>query len=257
MNENDNLTSLGSSSYSFYLNVVVLNNAPLSTMSKHGSMNDEELINTPLEIPEKISEDEEDEEGEDKNETKKDESDGFPSKNATVNFLRGLTKSSRAVKSASSAVGNVAAAFVAKNTMLTRASNTLGKVLPILTSSTDLDLTIGKRFQQGPVIVLQVDLKPTALPQYIEVTKGKEASDDYQTSVKTLKRLGASKTLACLEKEVLPEVRRGLMEKFSDDLVRLLKEKESQYMEVECIPLEESEEARWLFTYMEFQSQMK
>lgn len=256
MNENDNLTSLGSSSYSFYLNVVVLNNAPLSTMSKHGSMNDEEYINAPLEIPEKISEEGE-EEGEDKNENTKEESDGFPSKNATVNFLRGLSKSSRAVKSASSAVGNVAAAFVAKNTMLTRASNTLGKVLPILTASTDLDLTIGKRFQQGPVIVLQVDLKPTALPQYIEATKGKEASDDYQTSVKTLKRLGAAKTLACLEKEVLPEVRRGLMEKFSDDLVRLLKEKESQYMEVECIPLEESEEARWLFTYMEFQSQMK
>jgi len=257
MNQNDNVTSLGSSSYSFYLNVVVLNNAPLSTMSKHGSAlpNEEDFLDAgALDIPKKISEDEEEDSSE---KVEKRESDGFPSKNVAVNLLKNFTKSSRAVKSASSAVGNVAAAFVAKNTMLSRASHTLEKVLPILTASTDLDLSIGKRFQQGPVIVLQVDLKPTALPQYIEVTKGKESSDDYQTAVKTLKRLGASKTLASLEQEVLPAVRRGLMDKFSDDLVRLLKEKESQYMEVECIPLEESEEARWLFTYMEFQSQMK
>lgn len=246
MNEHDNVTSLGSSSYSFYLNLVVLKDAPLSTMSKHGTNyyeEEKEIVDLPQSIPE---------------ENDNEEDDGFPSKKTTLSLLRSLTKSSRAVKSATSSVGNVAAAFVAKNTMLSRATSALDKAIPELISSTDLDLTIGKRFQQGPVIVLQVSLKSTALPKYIEEIKGKNAAEDYRTAVKTLKLLGATKTLGSLEKEILPEVRRGLMEKYSNDLVRIIKEKESsQYLDVECIPLEESEEARWLFTFMEFQTQMK
>jgi len=247
MNQNDNFTSLGSSSYSFYLNLVVLKDAPLSTMSKHGHIYEEEEQMV-ANIPQSIPEDKED----------KADNDGFPSKSTTVAFLRSLTKSSRAVKSASSAVGNVAAAFVAKNTMLSRAMSALTKAIPELISATDLDLSIGKRFQQGPVIVLQVNLKSTALPRYIEEIKGHSAAEDYRIAVKTLKLLGATKTLGCLEREILPDVRRGLMEKYSDELVRIIKEKDSsQYLDVECIPLEEAEEARWLFTFMEFQTQMK
>jgi len=244
MNEHDNLTSLGSSSYSFYLNLVVLNNTPLAEMSKHGmSYEEDETIDIPPSIEETDME---------------EENDGFPSKKVTASLLKSFSKSSRTLQKASNAVGNVAAAFVAKNTMLSRASLALGKAIPELTNTTELDLTIGKRFQQGPVIVLQVTLKPTALPQYIEDIKGKEAAEDYRTAVKTLKALNATKTLGSLEQEVLPEVRRGLMDKLSDALVRTMKEKgDSQFLEVECIPLEEGEEARWLFTYMEFQSQMK
>ena len=247
MNGHDNLTSLGSSSYSFYLNVVVLKDAPISTMSKHGTMYEAEVANIPPAIPDQINEDEE-----------LGEEDGFPSKKTTLSFLKSLSKSSKALKSASSAVGNVATAVIAKSTMLSRANIALSKAIPELISSTELDLTIGKRFQQGPVIVLQVDMKPASLPRYIELIKGKEVADDYCTAVKMLKGLGATKTLGTLEKEVLPGVRRGLMEKFSDDIVRIMHEKDSnQFLDVECIPLEESEEARWLFTFMEFQSQMK
>ena len=110
MDQNDNLTSLSSSSYSFYLNLVVLNNVPVMTMSKHGNMNDEGEIVEPPSIPERIEEESQDDD--------ENEDDGFPSKMATMKFLKGLSKSSKAVKNASSTVGNVAAAFVAKNTMV-------------------------------------------------------------------------------------------------------------------------------------------
>ena len=46
------------------------------------------------------------------------------------------------------------------------------------------------------------------------------------------------------------------MNKLKDTLLKTLKAKDD-LLEVDCIALEEAEEARWLFTYMEFQEQMK
>ena len=55
---------------------------------------------------------------------------------------------------------------------------------------------------------------------------------------------------------MLQQVRIVLMDKLSTLLLQKMNEREGG-LELDCIALEETEEARWLFTFMEFQAQMK
>jgi len=176
-------------------------------------------------------------------------------------LLKGLDKSyrttMRGLTMKSTAVGNKAAAFVASKTMVSRALSCLNKSLPdIVAAGEELQVTIGKRFNQGKVIVLHVSLKAANMSRYIEEVQGEDAAEHYRCAISTLKLLGATSTMKNLEDEMFPQVRQGLMDKVTDLLVSTMKEKEGG-LEIECIALEEAEEARWLFTFMEFQEQMK
>lgn len=171
--------------------------------------------------------------------------------------MKAMSATSLAVTKKSTTVGNKATAFLASKTMITRASMALNKSLPaVIKSMGGLDLTIGSRFSQGNLTVLQVDLKATGLPRYVEIVRGKEAAEQFRTAQSALKAIGATDTMGSLEREMLPQVRKGLMDVLSNRLITTMKETESG-LEVECIALEEREESRWLFNFMEFQSQMK
>merc|ERR1712008_38600 len=123
-------------------------------------------------------------------------------------------------------------------TMVTRASYALNKSIPELVQETGLDgMRISRRFHHmGPVMVLQVDLKPTELPDYIAEVKGEDMSAQYRAATSCLKVLGATDSLGALEKEMLPQVRKGLMEKFSNVLVQKMRAKDAM-LEVQCIAL--------------------
>jgi hypothetical protein len=174
--------------------------------------------------------------------------------------LHGVDKSFRSsmngLSKASSQVANKAGAYAARKTMVNRAHITLNKCLPDLSSLYGTDLTIGRRFSQGKVTVLHVTLKPLAMPRYLSDVKDDEAAKKYSSAIATLEALGATETMKCLEREMLDQVRKGLMQKLSTLLLQKMNEMESG-LELECIALEEAEEARWLFTFMEFQAQMK
>jgi hypothetical protein len=139
--------------------------------------------------------------------------------------------------------------------MVSRVLSSLAKSLPELPTE-ELELTIGKRFHQGRVIVLHVVLKPASMFRYLEEVNGLKAAEQYQSAMSTLTLLGATNTISSLEKELLPQVRQKLMGKLTELLQKTMKEKDA-LLEIECIALEEAEEARWLFTFMEFQEQMK
>jgi hypothetical protein len=250
--------ALGSNAYSFYLNIVVLEHmaspsTPAASSLDHvNEAHEEEEVSINL-APAAIT------------------ADSLPQKHKTPSSeqKRGLLSLSvsdldkslhnigRAVSQTSSTFRNKGAAFVASKTMVNRALTALAKSLPDLAyESEDLELTIDKRFHQGRVIVLQVDLKATAMPRYVEEILGEDAADNYRSAMHTLTLLKAAETMTCLENEMLPKVRQGLMNKLKDTLLKTLKAKD-ELLEVDCIALEEAEEARWLFTYMEFQEQMK
>lgn len=175
---------------------------------------------------------------------------------------KSLRNSMKGVSKASHQVANKAGAFAARKTMVNRAQISLNKCLPDLSSmfgcvGTENCLTIGRRFSQGKVTVLHVVLKPSAMSRYLsDVHKDDAAADKYSSAISTLEALGATETMKCLEREMLNQVRKGLMEKLSALLLQKMHEMESG-LELECIALEEAEEARWLFTFMEFQAQMK
>ena len=244
----DNMTSLGGSAYSFYLNVVVLEHLPPPSSpmpSSTPSLVEEEKA---PETPTKTQDDEQPE-------TPSTEQKRKP------RILSDLDKSlhnfGKAVSKRTSSAKNIGAAYMASMTMVSRALSALTKSLQDLAASCEeLELTIGKRFHQGRVIVLHVDLKAAAMPRYIEETNGADAAMHYRSAMSTLALLEATETMGTLEREMLPQVRQGLMKKLSDLLMSTMKEKDN-LLEVECIALEEAEEARWLFTFMEFQEQMK
>ena len=169
--------------------------------------------------------------------------------------------------SVTSNISDKTAAYVANKTMVGRASTALTKALPVVVSSLcndasnggGISLEVNYVFQQGGVIALEVKLKASSLSSYVAAVQGDDAAEHYRCAVSSLKLLGAFETMGSLEKEMLPMVRTGLMEKMSKGLVRIMKEKDGSGvpLEVDCIALEEKEEARWLFTFMQFQSQMK
>jgi len=253
MSTNGNAVPLGNA-YSFYLNIVVLEHVagttpPTLEEDEHQAGADDEQVNlAPAADSPPPSSDR--------------KTPSSEQKRSLLNLgMHDLDKSlhnlGKVVSQRSSTFRNKGAAFMASKTMVSRALTALSKSLPDLAyESEDLELTIGKRFHQGRVIVMQVDLKATAMPRYVEEILGIDAADQYRSAMHTLNLLDATETIKSLENEMLPKVREGLMDKLKDTLLKTLKEKD-ELLEVDCIALEEAEEARWLFTFMQFQEQMK
>lgn len=176
---------------------------------------------------------------------------------------RSLRSSVRAASSASRAAADRASTFVASRTMLGRASYALNRALPELVAETGLDgLRVARRSHSAsgsgssPVMVVQVDLRPSQLPEYVAAVAGEDAAAEYRAARSSLRRLGAPATEDALEREMLPRAREGLMTRFSTRLVEKMRAKDES-LEVHCVALREAEEARWLFTFLEFQTQMK
>lgn len=255
---------LASTAYSFFLNLVVLEShvptttTPEKATSSGGDDEKKDALSSliPFRIPAGK------EAGASENEKKNsmfslDKSLTHLSSEFSKSMIKtavAVAKTGEAMSKTGHSVGQKAATFVANKTAVIRAEKALTKSMDEIVSN-HLDMVIGQRFQQGPVIVVQVHLKAAGLPGYIAEVRGEEAAEQYLSAKASLKELGANETIGSLEKEILPVIRQGLMEKMSQKLVSCMKEKDNS-LALECIALSESEEAHWLFTFMEFQSQM-
>ena len=260
-------------SYSFYLNLIVLDHVVPSkdqdASNELGNPKSPELspstsASTPNSSKTDIDDLESETSGNDDDQDKHHEEKNSPQTPRKADLLKkslhGLDQSfrnnMRGWSKRSSQVATKAGAFAARKTMVSRAAQILNnKCLPELAAA-NKDLTIGKHFSQGRVTVLHVGLKSSAMSRYIAQVKSEESATHYSSAMSMLEALGASSTMTCLEREMLMHVRKGLMDKLSTLLLQKMNEK-GNGLELECIALEESEEARWLFTFMEFQEQMK
>jgi hypothetical protein len=65
-------------------------------------------------------------------------------------------------------------------------------------------------------------------------------------------------TRAAFDAEILPKVRTGMMTKMSEIVPEKMKLKKGNGdLEIQCVALEDAEEAKWLYNFLEFMEQMK
>mmetsp|Transcript_38374 Transcript_38374/g.57477 ORF Transcript_38374/g.57477 Transcript_38374/m.57477 type:complete len:258 (-) Transcript_38374:435-1208(-) len=243
--------------YSFYLNVVVID-TPAPALSLDSDA-------TPVKKEPELIHDDDDDNDDDKEAEKK-------IKDSLAIMSPSLKLSGKAMwaslKQSSDSFGQKASAFndnlskktqsfIASKTMMARASAAVKDIIPeLLEDMNGIDIAITKRFQQANVFVLEVDMKGCCMIELIKKTRGEEVAHLYEQVKMGMELLGTEKAIKSFEHEFLPKARHGLMEKLSSLLLDKIKVRESD-LAVECITLEDQEEARWLYTFLEFSQQMK
>lgn len=154
-------------------------------------------------------------------------------------------------------ISKKANAFVASKTMMHRAEKAVTQCIPLVTEEIGVELSISKRFQQGPVFVLEVDMKGCDLFDLLQKVLGNESAEKYKNVREGLDFLGLQSSKQAFDKEILPKVRRGMMEKMSEIVPEKMKlKKEHADLDIQCVALEDAEEAKWLYTFLEFKNQM-
>jgi hypothetical protein len=147
---------------------------------------------------------------------------------------------------------------VASKTAVSRAEKAVVECVPLVTEEIGVEMSISKRFQQGPVFVLEVDMKGCDLLELLEKVLGEEAAEHYRNVRKGLEFLGMTNSIVAFDQEILPEVRKGMMAKMSEIVPEKMKLKKSNAdLEIQCVALEDAEEAKWLYNFLEFMEQMK
>ena len=151
-----------------------------------------------------------------------------------------------------------ASRFVANKTMVSRAEKAVGESIPLVQEEIGVEMSISKRFQQGPVFVLEVDMKGCDLLELLEKVLGEEQAQQYRNVKQGLEALDLPDTQDAFLKEILPKVRKGMMERMSEIVPEKMKLKK-QYadLEIQCVALEDAEEAKWLYNFLAFMEQMK
>ena len=157
-----------------------------------------------------------------------------------------------------SSISKRASRFVASKTMVSRAEKAVGECVPLVTEEIGVEMSISKRFQQGPVFVLEVDMKGCDLLDLLEKVLGEECAQHYRNIKEGLEALGLENTQDAFLKEILPKLRKAMMERMSEIVPEKMKLKK-QYadLEIQCVALEDAEEAKWLYNFLEFMEQMK
>lgn len=151
-----------------------------------------------------------------------------------------------------------ASRFVASKTMVSRAEKAVGESIPLVQEEIGVEMSISKRFQQGPVFVLEVDMKGCDLLDLLEKVLGGEQAKHYRNVKEGLETLDLPNTKEGFLKEILPKVRKAMMDRMSEIVPEKMKLKK-QYadLEIQCVALEDAEEAKWLYNFLAFMEQMK
>jgi hypothetical protein len=158
----------------------------------------------------------------------------------------------------SSSISRKATAFVKNSTMISRTQKAVVDCIPLVTEEIGVEMSISKRFQQGPIFVLEVDMKGCDLLDLLEKVLGEEPAQHYRHVRRGLDYLDMPESRETFDKEILPKVRKGLMETMSAIVPEKMKmQKGNDDLEIQCVALEDAEEAKWLYNFLEFMEQMK
>merc|ERR1719491_1249471 len=168
-----------------------------------------------------------------------------------------MNKLGDSISKGSENISKKANAFVASKTMVNRAEKAVTQCIPLVTEEIGVELSINKRFQQGSVFVLEVDMKGCDLFDLLEKVLGNESAETYKNVREGLDFLGLQNSKQAFDAEILPKVRRGMMEKMSEIVPEKMKlKKENADLDIQCVALEDAEEAKWLYSFLEFKNQM-
>mmetsp|Transcript_15547 Transcript_15547/g.20244 ORF Transcript_15547/g.20244 Transcript_15547/m.20244 type:complete len:285 (+) Transcript_15547:144-998(+) len=164
----------------------------------------------------------------------------------------------KSFKKTSTQLREGASRAVANRTMVGRAEKAVGECIPLVTEEIGVEMSISKKFQQGPVFVLEVDMKGCDLLELLGKVLGEEAGQHYQNVKDGLEALNLPEAKEAFVKEILPKVRQGMMDKMSEIVPEKMKLKKAYAdLEIQCVALEDAEEAKWLYNFLAFMEQMK
>uniref|UniRef100_A0A7S2NV13 Uncharacterized protein n=1 Tax=Leptocylindrus danicus TaxID=163516 RepID=A0A7S2NV13_9STRA len=218
--------------YSFYLNIIILGSAPDTKSSLSDAAATEQApppTSTELVV--------------------KDSSTPEKQKNNLLspNFKNNLFDK----------MGEKAAAYMAEKTMLSRATNALTEIVPKLVTEFKTSIKVQQRFSSGPVFVLEVSVLPSSIVSLVETAQGEEAAEKYKAVMAGLEFLNCTESMKEVEREIVPK----LIDQVKQDLIKMVPEMMNEQskggkFEMDCIALEDQEEARWLYTFLEFNAQM-
>lgn len=87
--------------------------------------------------------------------------------------------------------------------------------------------------------------------------KGKDDAEQYERAVESLKALGCLTTLKALESDIMSQIIKFVKAKLLSLLpMKLNEECKGGELEMDCIALEDNEQAKWLFNFLEFNAEM-
>lgn len=164
----------------------------------------------------------------------------------------------KSISKRSKQISEGASRMVANKTMVSRAERAVVECIPFVTDEIGVEMSISKRFQQGPVFVLEVDMKGCDLLELLEKVLGTEAAEHYRKVTEGLEALELPHAKEAFIKEILPKVRKGMMCKTSEIVPEKMKLKKNYAdLEIQCVALEDAEEAKWLYNFLAFMEEMK
>lgn len=171
---------------------------------------------------------------------------------------RFMSKVGSSISRSGSNISKRASRYMANKTMVGRAEKAVGECIPLVTEEIGVEMSISKRFQQGPVFVLEVDIKGCDLFDLVEKMLGEESAQQYRNVKEGLEALDLPDTQEAFLKEMLPKLRKAMMDKMSEIVPEKMKLKK-QYadLEIQCVALEDAEEAKWLYNFLAFMEEMK
>lgn len=193
-----------------------------------------------------------------KNRRKRSTSNEANSNKFVQDGQRFMSSIGSSISRSSSNISKRASRYVASKTMVGRAEKAVGECIPLVTEEIGVEMSISKRFQQGPVFVLEVDMKGCDLLELLAKVLGEESAQHYRNAKEGLEALGLTDTQDAFLKEILPKLRKAMMERMSEIVPEKMKLKK-QYadLEIQCVALEDAEEAKWLYNFLAFMEQMK
>jgi len=152
-----------------------------------------------------------------------------------------LSSIGKSISKRSTQLREGASRMVANKTMVSRAEKAVGECIPLVTEEIGVEMSISKRFQQGPVFVLEVDMKGCDLLELLDKVLGEESARHYRNIKEGLENLDLPIAKEAFIKEILPKVRKGMMDKMSEIVPEKMKLKKNYAdLEIQCVALEVS-----------------
>uniref|UniRef100_A0A7S3L5Q5 Uncharacterized protein n=1 Tax=Amphora coffeiformis TaxID=265554 RepID=A0A7S3L5Q5_9STRA len=189
---------------------------------------------------------------------KRNKSNEGNGKNFVQDGQRFMSSIGSSITRSGSNISKRASRFVASKTMVGRAEKAVVECIPLVTEEIGVEMSISKRFQQGPIFVLEVDMKGCDMLELLEKVSGEEAARQYRNVKEGLEALGLPDTQDMFLKEMLPKLRKAMMERMSEIVPDKMKmKKQYEDLEIQCVALEDQEEAKWLYNFLAFMQDMK
>eukprot|EP01031_Cornospumella_fuschlensis_P032442 gene32442-39230_t len=132
--------------------------------------------------------------------------------------------------------------------IITNLSSTLMDTIKKSVEDMGIHIDVAKRFQQGPLVVIQFQVRDLELLKVMEVAKGKEFATNFQNLLSAADNLGVGDVITGkVYEKIYSTINESMMSKFMEMLPAKMREKG---ISVDCAASSHAEEALVFFDMM-------